>query len=262
MKKRIALLILFLCTIIVVTGCSLTKSKESKAKEKNVTITYEEMQTMEKISKVIFQQEKESFKVNDMTEEQKSEIARSLAPNGYLDTSGSEMIKIFQKYFGEDQTVSFEDIKCFMKHDSEEEQTLYFFDKEKDKYVYNEKHPGHGGGGMVGVGSTIEYDSVEVKGNTYLYKTKVLFYGKVNCYDIGPCAYGKAYKSYNDAKNETNPLTEIDNNSKYVKQSIDGFPETHLELVMQDYKENLDTYTFVFEKTDNDIIFKEYKKEG
>ena len=45
---------------------------------------------------------------------------------------------------------------------NEEEQILYYYDKEQDKYVYNDKHPGHGGGGVERIGFYLDYDNLEI----------------------------------------------------------------------------------------------------
>ena len=254
--KRIKYILLIIC-LILITGCSIIKQNQTPTKNTKTTITFEEMKTMEKVTRVILDDERESLKISDLTDEERGKIAINLVDN-YTETSGTEMTKNFQKYFGENTTVTYKDIPCFMKHDNPEEQTMLIFDKEKDKYVYNDKHPGHGGGGNVSTQTMVELESMEVEGDTYTYNAKVLFYGPFWCHDTGGCEYGKAYKTGKDLKNETNPLVDI--TKEYTKENYEGLPETDMDKVMEDYKEKLDTYQFIFEKTSKGLIFKEYKK--
>ena len=257
MKKYTKLLLLFLLTITL-TGCRFLKPKpvvEPTSEPVKVMITSADIETMEKARDAIFDVEKESLKVSDLTDAERGAVARKLVVY-YQEKSGTEMAKEYNKYFGEGEVV-FEDIPCFEKHNKEEEQTLLIFDKEQDKYITNPNHPGHGGGGQVSTQVKMIADSYSVDGETYIYNAKVLFYGPFWCYDVGGCEYGKAYKSAKDAKNETNPLADISAN--YMKET-DGPPTADIDKVMEDVKDKLDTYQFIFEKIDGNLVFKEYKK--
>ena len=261
--KKILYLLMTILLVVGLTGCSLL-NRDKKPTEPTATtqpetiaMTEADLKDLENLSKIAFVEEKESLTPADYTEEQKSEIARRLVSN-YSETTGKEMEKNFQKYFGEGLTVEFQDIKCFMDHHNEEEQTLYYFDKEQDKYVYNDKHPGHGGGGVDFIGTEMVFDSIEIKGNNYIYNMKILFYGPGMCYDTGGCRYGSGYKSYSDSSNQTNALLDIDN-SKYMVDFY-GPPSLEKDKLMEDYKGQLDTYGFVFERVDGHFVFKEYKK--
>ena len=258
MKKKL-LLPLFLA-VLTLTGCSLIPTKQvAEVKQEPLEVTGEEMSALEKVSKLVFTIEKETFTKEDLTEDQKANIARSLS-NNFLQTTGTEMTKEFQKYFGSDQTVTYNDLGCGMDHGSEEENALYIFDKAQDKYIYNDKHPGHGGGWKDVIDFKMAFEKLTIEDDEYHYAVKVLFYGKYGCPDAGPCTYGKAYKSYNDAKNETNALVEIDNNEKYVVGIGTDMAKTNMDQVMTDVKNQLDTYEFVFVREDGNLIFKEYKK--
>ncbi len=260
MRKKLLLLMIVL-VLITVTGCSLKKPEKGPTLTEKVTVTEQDMETIKKVSEVIFNVEKEKLKVDDLTAAEKGQIAVDLAGGYFTDISGTEMTNNFRKYFGDKQEVEYEDIKCFEDHGSEEANIMLTFDKEKDKYVYNDKHPGHGGGGKAFIGSEMSFDSLDIVENEYHYNVKVLFYGTAMCHDIGPCEYGKAYKSYNDAKNETNSLADIDNNTKYTETDyMTDLPIVHLEKVIEDYKDKLDTYEFIFVKENNNLVFKEYKK--
>lgn len=263
MKKKILLLIIFL--LVVATGCfekSTLKTEErpSEEQKKVLKITSQELDTMKKVSELAFIVSKESMSVDEYTEEEKSSIATRIPEKGYLDVTGTEMEAMFKEYFGKNQTVTFSDIDCFLKHQTEEEQVLYFFDDIQDKYIYNEKHPGHGGGGNPHIAVKLEFDSVESNSEFIAYNVKAMFYGPVLCRDVGPCDHGKAYKSYADAKDEKNELIDIDNSKYTVENQESGLPITDLDQLFSDYRDKLDVYTFKFIKEDNHLVFSSYKK--
>lgn len=261
MRNKLLFITVLLLSVTLITGCSLTKNEPKEAKEKNVVITNEDMKIFTTAAEAVFKVEKEKLTMNDLTAKEKGSIATSLPEINMYESSGPQMIETFQKYFGKDQKVEFGDIKCGDDHGSEEANIMLIYDKEKEKYVYNDKHPGHGGGGIKFVGHELTFDSVVVKGDTVEFKEKVLFYYPGLCHDIGPCEYGKAYKTYTDAKNETNPLTDIDNNDKYTKTDyLTDMKMAEIDKVVEDYRNDLVTYTFTFVKEDGHYIFKEYHK--
>ena len=259
MKKKLLLLFITIITLTLVTGCLPKKEKPKLEPTTPFYVTEENLEDFDKIANLVFKVDKESYKTEDMTEEDKASIARQLPDNGFLEVTGTEMTKMFQKYFGKNQTVTFKDIDCGMDHGNKEENTLYIFDKEKDKYVYNEKHPGHGGSASVDINSKIEFNSIEIEKDIYRYYVKVLFFGPMKCQDIGPCSNGKAYKTYKDAKDGTNALTDIDKD--YTTEDSTGFPVADLNKVMRDYREQLNEYEFDFVKEGNNFIFKGYTKK-
>ncbi len=265
MKKKIIIFVALLLVVGGLTGCSLPGKKKPKEESNTVTpaapviLSESNLEEIGHLSEVVFEEDKEALKVADFSEEKKGELARGLVKGkGWDEVTGKELTKLYQDHFGKDQTIEFQDIKCFMDHHNEEEQTLYYYDKEQDKYVYNEKHPGHGGGGVEHIGSLKTFDSLEIDGTIYKYNMKILFYGKSWCYDTGGCEYGSGYKTYKDATEEKNALLNI-NDSKYMVDYY-GPPSLEKEKLMNDYKNQLDTYQFVFEKIEGKLIFKEYKK--
>ncbi|MBR2828269.1 MAG: hypothetical protein IKE70_03460 [Bacilli bacterium] len=265
MKKIFLKGSIVLLGILVLTGCNLgkneTKKKEETEEKKTtqVSIHYKDIETMEKISKLVFEVEKESLKESEFTEDKKSTLARILITKNLEEVKGSELLSNYETYFGKGKKIDFQNVKCNMDHGSEEAKLIYFFDKEKDQYVYNEKHPGHGGGGETFIGSLISLENLTVKEDDYIYEAKILFYGKAICGDIGGCQYGKGYKSYEYAKNENNVLIDIDNSKNYWNQY--ELPTLREEKLMEDFRNELDTYEFHFEKEDNHLIFKRYNKK-
>lgn len=253
MKKKILLLITLLLTITL-TGCKKEETVEP------IKITSEDNKIMETVSELIYDGEKDNFKIEDLTDEKKEIIARNLVEGNLLETTGAEMQEKFNKYFGTNIKIEFHDIPCFMTHANEEEQILYKFNKETDKYEYNDKHPGHGGGGTATKNTMMQYYSLVVDGNTIDYYTKVLYYGPTVCHDIGGCEYGKLYKTYKDYKNETNSILDI-SNSKYTTKDENDFPKTDLDAVLNDYMTEGTSIRFTFIKENDKLTFKEYNIE-
>jgi hypothetical protein len=152
MKKKIIIFVALLLVVGGLTGCSLPGKKKPKDDSKTVTpaapviLSESDLEEIGHLSEVIFEEDKEALKTAEFSEEKKGELARLLVKGKSWDeVTGTELTKLYQDHFGKDQTIEFQDIKCFMDHQNEEEQILYYYDKEQDKYVYNNKHPGHGG---------------------------------------------------------------------------------------------------------------------
>ncbi len=260
MRKKLLLLLIAVITLTLVTGCLPKKEQAKEETTKPAIITEANLEDFYKVSELVFNKEKDSLTVKDLTEEEKANIARQLPEKGFLEVTGTEMTKEFQKHFGADQTVTLKDIDCEMKHNTPEEQVIYKFNKEKDKYEYNDKHPGHGGNLATDVSAMIEFNSLKIEEGVYHYYAKVLFYGPVTCADIGPCQYGKAYKTYDEAKKDLHTLADIDNEFS-VPDPYGGPPSVDLDKVMRTYKDQLNEYEFIFEEEDGNYIFKEYKKK-
>ncbi|MBR3210693.1 MAG: hypothetical protein IKF71_02010 [Bacilli bacterium] len=259
MKKRIIIIPLLLLTGLLLTGCDIGTKKTKVQEVPQVSITAEEMKDLERVSELVFTMENESLKTEDLTEAKKAEIARRLQKD-FTSVSGTKMEEDFKKYFGRDQFVLFDNIPCGMEHENEEENIMLFFDNEQDRYVYNDKHPGHGGGWSDTISFEMSFDNITVIGKEYHYDVKVFFFGKYGCGDVGTCTWGKAYKTYEDAKNGTNPMIDIDNNRDYMKDTS-GPPQADLSIVMEDIRENLDTYEFVYKKVDGYPVFQSYSKK-
>ena len=233
-----------------------TKEETTEKKKENISkiISNEELELMNKVSDVVFQVEKEALETKDLTDEQKIEIAGNLT-SGYTSSTGTEMNEAFKKYFGNNQSLKFVDIKCDNDHGSEEANIMMKYDANQDKYVYNDNHPGHGGYGDF-IGKKMVLDSIEKTEKGYNLVAKVLFY-EGTIHDTGPTDYKSAYKSYVDAKEQKNELVKIYGNDNY-KISWYEVPTYDIDKVLEDYKNQLDTYTFIFVKEDGRLIFNSY----
>ena len=263
MKKRLFGIVVLFGLVIICGGCfNQNKEKEEVSSQsiENTVISYDDIKTMEKLVDVTFVEEKDSLKVDDLTDEQKVFIVSELIGKGYTETTGTEMTNEFKKYFGKDQSIKFVDIKCGLEdHGSEEANIMLKFDTSQDKYVYNDKHPGHGGGSGQAIFSKAAYKSIEKTEKGYKMDVGVLFYDGIS-YDTGPFNYGNAYKSYSDAK-DNNVLVKIDGNDNYKEMDMDGITTYDIDKVLEDYKDKLDVYTFNFETVDGNIIFTSYSKK-
>ena len=246
-------------------GTNEPKEEENNkpVKEEKLTVTDEQKENMMNVVKAVFEVEKEKLEVKDITDERKINIAMELTGLKYnsdrITVTGTQMSEIFRNNFGKDQTLTFVPIKCNEDHGSEEANNMLIFDKAQDKYVFNDKHPGHGGGGSY-YGAQLGFDNMETTKDTVKYNVKVLFYGKAVSFDTGGMRYGNGYKTYKDSKEGKNQIVQIDDNSKYTVQQ-DGPPYTDIDAVFSDYKDQLDTYTFTFVKEDDNLIFKSYSKK-
>lgn len=250
-----------LCFFIGMKVASNKQENQKPATIEKETITEEEQEKMEKVAKIVFSYEDESVTAEDLTAEEKINMTLALNEKN-IEATGTELKETFKEYFGSKIKLEFPNIKCFMEHETEEQNIRYRFNKSLDKYVYNDNHPGHGGGNSKPYGSYLETKKVNVKSGKYSLTAPVIFYGGKVCYDVGGCKYEAAYKSYDDAKNKSNPLVSLEfDNKTYWTSNGDEFPIFEEEKLYNDYKDKLDTYTFVFEKEDGNLIFKSYKKD-
>lgn len=235
------------------------KPKEEK-EEVIENATDAEKAEMEKIAKLVFVESKKSLKAEDLTADQKISIVVQLTDGGY-EAPGEELRNTFKKYFGSSIKLEFPDIRCGMEHESEEQNAMYIFDKGKDKYVYNEKHPGHGGGIVDSYGSYLEGKKATFINKKYTLEAPVIIYGGVSCDDVMGCQNGAAYKTYEDAVNKTNALVILTNNEKYFTGPVDEPPIFEEVKLYNDYKEQLNTVKFEFEKDEDNLIFKSYSMD-
>ncbi len=263
MKKVLVKGSLIVLGIVLLTGCNLTKNKEKevvKDTSYEVTLNHQEIETMETVSNIVFEVEKDKLKETEFSEDKKSYLARSLVAGSPEEHTGKELLETYQNYFGKDKVIDFQDIKCTtMQHDSEAEQVIYHYDKGTDKYVYNEKHPGHGGGKSDFIGSYMVLDNIKVTDKEYIYEVKILFYGKASVGDVGGMSYGKGYGSYDNAINGNSVILDIDNSRQYWFES--DIPYLNMNKLMEDYRDKLDTYEFHFEKEGDHLIFKSYNRQ-
>ena len=240
-------------------------TKRNETPEPNNVVTAKaatdiEKQEMEKIAKLVFVESKKNLKAEDLTADQKINIALQLTDGGY-EASGEDLRNNFKKYFGSDIKLEFPNIKCGMEHESEDQNYMYIFDKEKDKYVYNEKHPGHGGGTANSYSSYLEGKTATVTSNKYVLEAPVIIYGGVYCDDVSGCHYEAAYKTYDDAKNKTNALVDLTKNETYWTGPENEPQKFEEKKLYDDYKDKLNSVKFVFEKDGDNLIFKSYSMD-
>lgn len=244
------------------------ENKTDKIEKTEPTISYQDLRIMESISEYVFEVDKDNLKVSDITGEQKIHLVTTIgwllegkeggsAPNLF---TGEELTNIFHKYFGKNEKLEFVDIKCKMNHNSEEENVIYRYDEGQGKYVYNDLHPGHGGGGNA-YQSYMDLEKIEITNNGYQYQTKVVFYDGGSTGDTGRYLFDNAYKTYQDATAHQNAVSSIKGNTKYVTENYMGETVFQEEKLFQDIRNQLNTYTFEFEKEGDHLIFKGYSKK-
>lgn len=240
--------------------------KKEEKEEQNEEVeekdaTSEEIEIMQKISEYIFDEEKETFDISMLTNQEKISAAFYFSGKNVEESTGNELINVFNKYFGKSENLVLEDAICSHPlHEDNETKINYKYDASIDKYVSNPTHPGHGGGsGEEKIVSHIYSDKFFTKDGKYYYMAKVVFFNNVLCGDTGPCSYDKVYASYLDAKNEVNSLVDIKGNQDYMDPIL-NIEQPDYDKLYQDYGDKLSVYQFEFEKEDRNLIFKNYKK--
>ena len=271
-KKKITGIIIgiiaFICVAVLMVLCFFVGMKigtkqqntQEPTKTEKENITDEDKAKMEKVAKIVFSYEDEKITSEEFTSEEKINMTLAKKKKN-IEATGTELKETFKEYFGTKLKLEFPNIKCFIEHETEEQNIRYRFDKTLDKYVYNDNHPGHGGGNSKPYGSYLEGTKANISNGKYILTAPVIFYGGKICYDVSGCEYEAAYKSYEDAKNKSNSLVSIKGNKTYWVSNGDEFPIFEEEKLYNDYKDKLDTYSFVFEKENGNLVFKEYKKD-
>lgn len=157
-----------------------------------------------------------------------------------------EVNAVVQKYFGIDVTP--EDINC---HHSDEEPPLYVYDSNKQEFLINEEHGAHGLGSYY---SDIlnRVVNIKVENNVYTVEVKKAF-GRTQ--DTGP-ATTTFYKTYKEMNELGTPIMDY---------KWDTYEDVENYMPEVDFN-NLDsnkmlTYTYVFEKVDEEFILVSYTFE-
>lgn len=159
--------------------------------------------------------------------------------------------KLFDEYYKNAFNTSIywnkEDIDCTC------DKKLFLYDKEKEKYVYNEQHLGHG------VFSINPYYKkvLEVlkKNETYVIKMSYIW-----GYFDGLSTTNTGYPTHNDVLNNTNKLFEIDIPEEDVND-INYYALKEIENNYDNYKDKLHTYVYTFEKVDNNYLLSSFRFE-
>lgn len=229
--------------------------------EEETDATNEESENMKKVAERVFHTDKETYSTSMMDNQEKLEIAFTFAPGTWEQATGTQIKEEFHKLFGKNTSLELTDIYCDHPLHNNEKVVLYAYDQNTDKYAYGTEHGGHGAStGEKIVGSYVFGDKATVKGDKYYYYAKVVFFNDVLCGDTGGCSYNKAFGSYADAKNVSNPLVDLASDVNYQITSESGLTSPNFDKIYVDYKDKLSTYVFEFEKEDNNLVFKNYKK--
>ena len=229
-----------------------TEEKDNEKKEETtIELSRDELNLMQSTAEMIFKEEKESLNISMLTNYEKLMMVFD------FNKTGKEMQEDFQKRFGKNNSITFEDIKCLKDSNAIE----YNYDSSADKYVNNPNHMGHGGGWInARIISNIYYDKVKKEGEKLYYYTRVLFMDNVRCFDTGPCNFNKAYGSYSDAKNGANALLDINNDTKYQVTRDGAVFSPEYDAIYDDFSNKLSSYVFEFEKENGNLVFNNYKK--
>lgn len=223
--------------------------KPSISNEKEVSETdYEQlldkinhMSTLEYLNK--------NFSVNDLSNLDMINFALDFIDEKYDEEFSLDRVnEITKKYFGKE--ITGEDVPCPECVDI----MLFLYDKDKKVFKNNEEHGGHGISGLHKPNIINRIIKIQNDGNKYTVLVKKAF-----CVLEGHTGYCTAYhKSYDDALNGNNTLfdIELDENEELDEAYEYYHPETEFNKISND---NLNTYTYTFEKNDNnEFIFSSY----
>lgn len=179
----------------------------------------------------------------DLTNTEKVDLAYNLVSNKeYIYDNGINIRQIdskFQDIFKDTITFDKDNIICSC------DEVLFIYNNEEDKYIYNEKHLGHG--------TSPKEDNyyskiIDVKSNEkkYIVTMVNLWYMPSTYYD----EYVEyAYGSYSDALNNTNPLFQLNEGNGTYMNTI-----KELEDNYDKYKDHMKKYIYTLEKEEDNYL--------
>ena len=251
------------------------KDKEDK-KEKLEDASKEDIELMLKVSREFYDFDKDGGSFDKLVNQDKINLLLKLEElNLFSDkVTGQRLKDAAKKYFGDDVIVLLEDIKCSaydsLHKQNPEEGMMVKYDSQSDTYIYNDNHPGHGGGSMKSVYSHLYLDNIEKEDNKYLFKIKAYYTEEWRNGDTyGPKTKDdNIYLTYDNAGERTNAfITNVSNTypdictSEYMDEINANVYECDYDKLYEKIKKNLKTsYTFIFTRdSNNNLIFEEYK---
>lgn len=189
--------------------------------------------------------EKNISNFNDLTNQEKLDIAiKGTITDGSIMYEGGLSTSLIDEYFAKvfkDKIIYSKDaIDCWCGT------PIYVYDKDKDIYMYNVNHGGHGNPFVESYFTRV----ISVKNYDDFYKVEAVhlwYYSP----DMGPATYDVAYDTYKNAFNANNPLFTLNiispDENNYQKYLLDEINNN-----FDKYKDKMAVYTYTFEKVDND----------
>lgn len=182
---------------------------------------------------------------NDLTNQEKLNIAiKGIVTDGSIMYEGglatSLIDEYFIKVFKDKINYSKDAVECWCKT------PIYVYDKDKDVYIYNEDHGGHGSPFVENYFTRI----LSIKSYNNIYKVEAVHLWAYYP-DMGPATYDVAYDTHNNALNQENPLFTLN----IENPDEDNYQRFLLEEINNNfakYKDKMAIYTYTFEKIDND----------
>lgn len=227
------------------------KQEESDNKKEETPIdTTDYEQLLDKINKMsTLEYLNKNFSVNDLSNLEMLNFALNFIDERYdKEFSIDKINEVTKKYFGKE--VTGEDVPCEECVDVK----LFLYDKDKKVFKYNDEHGGHGISGIHKPNIINRIVQIKNDGNKYTVLVKKAF-----CVMRGHTGYCTAYhKSYDDALDGNNTLFDIKlEENEALDEAIEYYhPEAEFNKISND---TLNTYTYTFEKNDNnEFIFSSY----
>ena len=266
MKKVLTILIFMIVVGIGVGGVFfIWNQKEEKPSGGNeqvdfaITVDSDEMAIINKVIDVVFTGAKDDLEISDLTDQEKIGITLALMNANYEETTGTEIKEAFHKYFGANQDLELVDIICTIEsaiHPTAESAILYKYDKESDKYVFNQDHPGHGVYNDYYTYYMNTDGITKTTNGTIVYDAKLLIDRHWYSADATEPSGSAVYKTYQDAKDKTNALDEFSDTGK-----SDPVSPQLLKRLFIEKRDELTTYSFKFKESNGNLIFVSYEKK-
>lgn len=246
MKKWTYFLLLFL-SLFMVTSCA--KKEDSKEKVESRELKENEKDTLMNLVDELKYMDYfgESFAVDSLSNQQvlrtSYEILKIKNDTNEDEVSFASLKEIAKDYF--DYDLKEEDLRCDINIHSENDKdgiNILLYNEKTGKYVENDSHLGHGGGGLHSLIYNYYVDG-NVKENQYTIVVYKLFS------DILGDIYEEEvyyYASYENASSSKDKLFKK------------GFYD-ELDNEYESYKDKLIKYTYTFNYVDDHYVLEEYK---
>lgn len=255
-------LVIMLMLMVLGLGAYITYDKvlsnkdntDNKTEKNTVVVSQDEIDTiMDIIDKLPNKDSLDIESLKKMDNQDKLKLAMNFRETKAEDSNsfkGKDLKDALIKMFGSDLDIKLESYKCGMDHENDE---LYIYNEKTDTFTYNDKHLGHGVAGDSTIDTAYNYFvSYETESNNIIFKVKKIFEGSAG--DIyNSCQFYKIGINTDDK--------DARKNTNYCKKVDEYNYECDCDKIYEDEKANLKTYTYIFEKENNNFVFKSYSIE-
>ncbi len=223
-------------------------------KEEKVDSEYQD--DLAELSKKIFQSDKENLSIDEFDEQELIYVLSNISGKSITEITGTELKKVAKENFGIDD-LKLVDIRCGMNHRARETNVMLIFNPESDKYEYNDKHPGHGGGSS-GIGYIFNNGKATVEGDVHKYEADIYFYKSCTGDTCGPTEHMDVYLTSKDLIEGINKVMDATGNEKCCKKLEVGY-DCNFEEIYNVIKDKVHSIVFYYKIVDNKPVFERYE---